>query len=184
MDKRDKRIIDLLFERSEAALELIQDIYGRLIRSVAFNLLHSDTVAEECVNDTLLAIWDTIPPERPDSLSAYAAAITRRRAIDRIRHDTAQKRSSDFTEYESVAEELAFADDVCGTVVDKMETQRILNEFLSSLSASNREIFISRFFDFESLDSISIRMHISKNALSVRISRMKADLSSRLRKEI
>ena len=83
-----------------------------------------------------------------------------------------------------MAEDLAFADDVCDTVVGKMEAQRILNEFLSSLSAKNREIFISRFFDFEPLDSISARMHISKNVLSVRISRMKADLSARLRKEI
>lgn len=184
MKHNDKSIIKLLFDRSESALNIIQDMYGRLIRSIAFNLLKSDSIAEECLNDTLLAIWDTIPPQNPDSIAAYAGAIARRKAIDRFRREKAQKRyTPEDSHFSEVYEEMAFADDFSEDLVQKMELKRVMNEFLAALSSSNREIFMSRYFDFESLDSIAQRMHISKNSLSARLLRMREKLSDMLRKE-
>jgi len=181
MTRHDENIINDLFERKESALTLIEEKYGRLICSAAYNLFRSDSVAEECLNDTLLAIWNTIPPERPDSLASYAVAISRRRAIDRVRRDTAGKRHEEYPAYYEVRDELAFSDDVAEGVVDRMELTRIMNEFLGSLGGRNREIFMRRFFDFESLDSIAATMHISKNGVKSRLSKMKADLSERLK---
>ena len=184
MKKKDETIIQMLFDRQEEALALIQNLYGRLIRSIAFNLYKSDTVAEECLNDTLLDVWNTIPPKNPDSLSAYICTIVRHKTIDRIRADMAQKRYvAEQSEYYSVYEELSFLDDVADGVIERMELQRVMTEFIDSLSATNREIFISRFFDFESLDSIAIKMHMSKNTLGARLHRMRRDLAERLGKE-
>ena len=184
MKKKDETIIQMLFDRQEEALALIQNLYGRLIRSIAFNLYKSDTVAEECLNDTLLHVWNTIPPKNPDSLSAYICTIVRHKTIDRIRADMAQKRYvPEQSEYYSVYEELSFLDDIADGVIEKMEMQRFMTEFIDSLSATNREIFISRFFDFESLENIAIKMHMSKNSLGVRLHRMKQDLAKRLGKE-
>ena len=184
MKKKDEAIIQMMFDRQEEALTLIQNLYGRLIRSVAFNLYKSDTVAEECLNDTLLDVWNTIPPKNPDSLSAYVCTIVRHRTIDRIRADMAQKRYvAEQSEYYSVYEELSFLDDVADGVIERMELQRVMTEFIDSLSATNREIFISRFFDFESLDSIALKMHMSKNTLGARLHRMRRDLAERLGKE-
>lgn len=178
---KDKNIIKLLFDRKEEALALIQSLYGRLVKSIAFNLYKSDTVAEECLNDTLLDVWNTIPPKNPDSLRAYVCTIARHRTIDRIRADMARKRYvPEYSEYYSVYEELEFLDDVADGVVNRMEMKRILDEFLDNLSATNREIFISRFFDFESLDSIALKMHMSKNNLNARLHRMRRDLAERL----
>lgn len=182
--QKDENIIKLLFDRNETALEMIQSLYGNLIRTIAFNLFKSDSVAEECLNDTLLAIWDTIPPERPDSLSAYASAIARRRAVDRLRRETAQKRYvAPDSHYGEVSEELAFADDFSDDVVRKMEITKVMNSFLASLSKTNREIFMCRYFDFESLDSIASRMHISKNSLNAKLFRMREKLKELLEKE-
>ena len=185
MKEKDQNIIQMLFDRKEEALDLIQSLYGRLVRSIAFNLYKSDTVAEECLNDTLLDVWNTIPPKNPESLSAYICTIARHRTVDRIRRDMARKRYvPEHSEYYTVYEELAFLDDVADGVVDRMEMRQIMSEFLDSLSNTNREIFISRFFDFESLDSIAVKMHMSKNTLGARLHRMRRDLAKRFGREM
>lgn len=183
MSEKDQDIIKLLFDRNEEALGLIENQYGRLIRSIAFNLYKSDTISEECLNDTLLDVWNTIPPKTPESLSAYICTIVRHRTVDRIRADMARKRYvPEHSEYYSVYEELSFLDDVANGVVNRMELKRVMGEFVNSLSNTNREIFISRFFDFESLDSIAAKMHMSKNVLGARLHRMRQDLAKRLEK--
>ena len=178
-----KRIIKLLFDRDESALAIIQTELGNLIKSIAYNLFRSDGVAEECLNDTLMDIWNTIPPENPPSLSSYACMIVRRRAIDRIRRENSQKRSRpEGSGYTDVYEELAILDDVAAQVTDRMELSRLISEFLREQPRTNREIFISRYYDFESLDSIAARMHVSKNSVNTRLSRMKVALKEHLEK--
>lgn len=182
--KKDENIIKLLFDRDESALSLIQELYGNLVKSLAFNVLRNDSTAQECLNDTLLAIWDTIPPEKPDSVSAYAAAIVRRKAIDRLRRETAQKRQihGNYT-YDEISEELAFIDDFSADSVKSIVLSEVMNSFLSELSKTNREIFMCRYFDMETLDSISARMHISKNSLNAKLFRMRDKLKTMLEKE-
>ena len=183
MKNTDSHIIELLLQRSEAALEMIQECYGRLVRAIAFNMTKSDTVAEECLNDTLLDIWNSIPPEKPDSVGSYACMIARRRSVDRVRSLNAQKRYMPDTEYVSVYEELAFLDDFSEDVVNGMTLNEVIDDFLDGLSLRDREIFMSRYYDFESMESIASRLHMSKNALSVRLLRIKKKLSERLGKE-
>ena len=170
-------IVKLLFERDESALSHIQTDYGSLIKSIAFNLLKSDAVAEECLNDTLMDIWNTIPPEKPKSIVSYACMIVRRRAIDRIRGERAQKRlRPEGTEYTDVYDELASLDDISDAVVEKMELTRLINGFLVKQSRKNREIFISRYYDFESVESIAARLGMSPNSVATRLLRMRNSL--------
>lgn len=179
-----KSIIKLLFDRDESALAQIQRQYGNLIRSIAFNLFKSDSVAEECLNDTLMDIWNTIPPEEPASISSYACMLVRRRTIDRMRHENAQKRARpEGSEYTEACEELVLLDDISQEIVDRLDLSRIINEFLAEQSRSNREIFISRYYDFESLDSIAARMRLSRSAVGTRLFRMKNSLKEKLEKE-
>lgn len=178
-----KHIIKLLFDRDESAIAIIQNELGNLIKSIAYNLFRSDGVAEECLNDTLMDIWNTIPPENPKSLSSYACMIVRRRAIDRIRRENSQKRARpEGSGYTDVYDDLAVLDDVAAEVTDRLELSRIISEFLREQSRTNREIFISRYYDFESLDSIAARLRISKNSVNTRLSRMKCTLKEHLEK--
>ena len=109
--------------------------------------------------------------------------IVRRRAIDRIRRENAKKRARpEGSGYTDVMEDIALIEDISSTVVDKIELGRIISEYLRGLSRTNREIFISRFYDFESLDSIAARLHLSKNSVNTRLARMKAGLGEKLEK--
>ncbi len=178
-----KEIMKMLCDRDESALGHIQTEYGNLIKSIAYNLFKSDSVAEECLNDTLMDIWDTIPPEDPKSLVSYACMIVRRRAIDRIRSERAQKRTRpEGSEYTEVLEEISYLEDISEEVVDKIELSKILSEYLRTLSRTNREIFISRYYDFETPGSIAARLHLSKNSVNTRLTRMKNGLKEKLEK--
>ena len=88
----DTEIISLLWERQESGLDEILRRYGRMLKQFAGRILPTAQDAEECVNDALLDMWNTITPKRPVSIVSYAAMLTRRRAVDRVRRLTAKKR--------------------------------------------------------------------------------------------
>lgn len=67
----DERIVALYFARSEDALGESEEKYGAYCRSIAYRILRSDADAEECVNDTWLRAWQSIPPAKPESLRHY-----------------------------------------------------------------------------------------------------------------
>ena len=90
----DKEIIRLFFERSEQAINSLSLKYGNLCKSISYNILSNKEDAEECVNDVYLAVWNTIPPQRPDSLSAYISKITRNISLKKYRRNTADKRNN------------------------------------------------------------------------------------------
>ena len=88
----DEKITELLTNRDQSGLAALKAKYGKLILKVCRGFLRSED-AEECANDTLLAVWERIPPDRPDNLTAYICKIARRKTIDRLRYNTAAMRS-------------------------------------------------------------------------------------------
>ena len=178
----DKTIISMLFDRNESALRMIEEKWGRLIKMIAYNIFRSEETAEECLNDTLLDIWNTIPPTEPKSVSSYACMIARRRAIDKVRRESADKRSGSLVEYDAVTREIADITDTADWVINKMELTSQINKFLGTLPPKNREIFISRYFNFEDIESISKRLGVTSNSVTVKLHRMRTDLKEQLRK--
>lgn len=168
----DEPLISLLFQRQESALHEISCQYGSLLKGLARRILPTNEDAEECVNDALLDIWNTIPPQRPASIASYACMLTRRRAVDRVRYLSAQKRNT--SAYQVTLDELeecipgrdAFDED-SDTLKDA------INTFLASLSKQDRLLFTGRYFAFESIETLAKRNHMTKNTVSIRLSRMR-----------
>ena len=92
---QDEKIVSLYWERNEDAIKETDLKYGRYCYSIAFNVLHSPEDSDECVNDTWNSAWNTMPPEKPTKLKSFLGRITRNIAIDRYRHDSAEKRSAE-----------------------------------------------------------------------------------------
>ena len=90
----DEKIVELYWERSEAAIAQTQSKYGKYCHYIAYNILYSDEDAEECVNDTYIKAWDTMPPKKPQRLSTYLGKLTRNIALDRYDYYNADKRRS------------------------------------------------------------------------------------------
>lgn len=179
----DMEIIELYFSRDERAIGESDAKYGRLCRGVALRLLDSAEDSEECVSDTWLRAWDSIPPQRPNILRAFFAKITRNLALDRCRRDAALKRGGG--EYLLALEELrdcASGDDIEGEL-ERQALTEALNAFLRGLEEKEREIFLRRYWLAESLSVIAKRCGLTANAVGLRLMRLRAKLREQLERE-
>ena len=90
----DLKIIEMFFERKECAITETERKYGRYLSKIAYNILFDFEDSEECVNDTYMKAWNSIPPQKPNVLSTFLGKITRRLAIDVFRKKHAEKRGN------------------------------------------------------------------------------------------
>ena len=86
----DSKIISLFFERSEQAIEALNQKYGAAVKKTAANILDDRLDVEECVNDTYLRVWNNIPPHTPDPLAGYVCKIARNLAVNRYHANRAE----------------------------------------------------------------------------------------------
>lgn len=178
----DKEIVDALFARSEEALGEVERKYASLYRGVIGRVLYDDGDVEECANDVLLAVWNSIPPERPNSLGAYLVRLARRIGIDRLRFRTRKKRSADYTVMLSELGECLEASEMPSETDDGV-LARVLSEFLRSLDGETEVLFVRRYIHMESVASLASRFEMSENHVSVKLYRARKRLKERLRRE-
>ena len=175
----DSDVTDLLFARSEQGLALLWDKYGGLCRRIALNLLGNRQDAEECENDVLLAVWSTIPPNRPASLSAYVGKITRNIAVDAIRKQTAKGRKCEGV---VLIDELAecLPDTDSPDPADDLTLRDALQSFFDGLSEEDRAMMVRRYYDGEPTEAISLALGLKHSTVRVRLHRLRERLREHL----
>lgn len=179
----DHQIIHLFIERSEQAIYELSDKYGRVCFKIAKNILRNRLDAEECVNDTYLAAWNTIPPENPNPLLTYVCRIVRNLSIKKYHANTARKRNSF---YDIALDELENCIPKYETVEDEYAVQELanaINRFLAALNRENRMIFIRRYWFSDSISEIASMFRMNKHNVSVRLSRIRSSLKDYLEQE-
>ena len=140
----DTEIINLFFERSEQAITELARKHGNAVARVARNILGNEQDTEECVNDTYLGTWKAIPPNRPSPLRTFVCKIARNLAAAKYHANTAKKRNS---RYDAALDELEGCLAAAGSVeeaYDAKELSEAINAFLSSLSYTDRFLFVRR----------------------------------------
>ncbi len=179
----DQKIIRLLYARSEQAVDALSKKYGPLFRQIAVDILGSGRDAEEAVNDLYLALWDNIPPERPENLKAYAVRVLRNISVKRYHSNAAQKRNSHYdVALEEIAEFLPGAD-TPEEILDAKELTRLLDAFLDGLSARDRVFFLRRYYMAETPAQIGREMGYSAQYISLRLHRVRKHLKDYLMRE-
>ena len=173
----DHKLLMLLWNRSETALQAVSAAYGSRLYTIASNILGDHHDAEECVNDAYLALWNAIPPHRPNPLIAYACRVVRNIALNRRRGRRSQ--------YDVSLEELSgcLSANSLDEAVDARSLGRAINAFLGTLSADNRSIFLRRYWFGDSVREIAATFAMTENAVSVRLSRIRDKLRAYLEKE-
>ena len=177
----DKQIISLLWQRNEDAIAALNEKFGRRLQHLAGNILSSDADAQECVNDTYLALWNTIPPQRPEPLAPFVLRLCKNIAISRLRTVTAQKRSG----YEVALEELSevIGTDTLEDTLSARELGQAIDRFLGTLKQQDRVIFLRRHWQGDSVADIARQLSISEGSVSVRLHRIRNKLKNYLKKE-
>lgn len=181
----EKEIIDMLFARREEALRHLSQRCKAVCCSISRAILGNENDAEECFNDTLLRVWNNIPPDHPENLTAYVAKITRNLSLTRLARETAIKRGGGeyLLVYEELEDCLQNADDLSEQVVEKEALSTALDAFLSDLSDRNREIFLKRYFSFISSRELAKEYGMKESAMRMLLMRMREKLKEYLRRE-
>lgn len=180
----DKDIIDLYFSRDEKALEYTAQKYDSYCYAIAHRILGSEEDAKECVNDVLLAAWDSIPPNRPEKLSLYLGKIAKNLSVNKLRTINAKKRGADYVRVclDELGEVVPAENDPTA-LLESEELTRAIERGLKSVSATNRRIFISRYYYLESVGEIASRFCMNENQVKLRLHRTREKLRKMLRKE-
>ena len=172
----DSGIIELLFRRSERAIGELEKKYGAGCRRIAGNILGYCRDTEECVNDTYLGVWNSVPPKKPDPLQAYIYRTARNLAVKRRRRNTAQKRRR---QYDAALDELEECLSGFTSLEDQLsarELSRLLDSFLDCLSDSDRYLFVRRYWYSDPVENLAKGLEATPNSLYVRLHRIREKL--------
>ncbi|MCD7824170.1 MAG: sigma-70 family RNA polymerase sigma factor [Oscillospiraceae bacterium] len=179
----DSEIIERFNSRSEQAISETREKYGSACLMISRNILGNNLDAEECLSDALLALWNSIPPEKPNPLRAYLFRIVRNISIAKYHSNTAGKRNSF---YDVALDELEECLAGAGTVEQEItarELSTLIDRFLGTLDEDSRMLFVRRYWYSDSVKELSERFGITENNLSVRLSRLRTKLRKYLQKE-
>ena len=175
----DYKIVDLYWERKEKAIAETEKKYGKMLHSLSYSLLSSHEDAEECVNDTYLGAWNTMPSARPMYLGPFLSKITRRLSIDRWRRDHREKRGG----VAGMVEELTECIPDENTPAAEYQRGLLrgeLNSFLGTLSEEKRAVFVRRYFYAQPVGVIAQEMGIGEAKVKVVLHRLREQLKQRL----
>ena len=180
----DNEIIELFFARDEGAVEAAQGKYGAYCAAIARNILDDQGAAEECVNDTWLKCWQSIPPQRPRSLKSFAGRIARNLALSALRADTAQKRGGRQVQLAlDELGEIASGGDNPEGVLDREALRAALDGFLAGLPEQRRDLFLRRYWYLDSVEVLAKRFSMSRTQVTTTLHRLRGKLRVHLQQE-
>ena len=178
----DLQIIELYFARDEHAIKKTDRKYGKMCFRVAKNLLFNNEDSEECVNDTYLTVWNKIPPTRPNNFIAFICKITRNLSLKRLEISNAMKRSAGTIISMSELEK-ALPDQCIAPDVEDEELGKLISAFLWSEKALDRNVFLRKYWFFDSISDIAARYSMNENSVKSMLFRSRNRLREFLRKE-
>lgn len=179
----DREIIALFYARSEQAITELMKQHGAAVTKVAANILTNALDVEECVNDTCLGVWNTIPPQHPDPLRTYVCKIARNLAIKRYHTNTAEKRNNNYDVALDELSECIPATETVESAYAVRELSAAISVFLDTLSYDDRFLFVRRYWYADGVSEIAAMTHMNSHRVSVRLSRTRKKLKIYLEKE-
>lgn len=180
----DSKIVELFWSRNEKAIDEVSAKYSRYCHSIAYNILHNNEDSEECVSDTYIRAWYSMPPHKPNKLSAFLGKITRNLSLNRYEKLNAEKRGDGQTPIVlDELQECIHSSENVDDIVDDIVLKDALNCFLSNLDEEQRNIFLQRYWYLCSIKEISGEHHCSEGKIKMILMRKRNELKCFLEKE-
>ncbi len=178
----DRELAQLFYERSEEALGELEAKYGRLCRKIAGNILSDPRDVEECVNDSLLTVWNRLPEDRPEQLSAYVCKIVRNISLDRLDYNRAKKRSAgDVLPLDELTELLP--DENLRADASERELGEAIGRYLRGQKPERANMFVLRYMSGDSIREIAKKHRCTEAKVRNLLARMRGQLKEHLKKE-
>ena len=180
----DTQIIELFLHRSESAIHRLSDKYHRFCYGIIMKIVPDQRDIEECLNDLYLRIWNSIPPDCPNCLSAYLAKVSRNIALDRYSYNTAQMRNSDLTTaFAELEPYLCMKESSMEHYIDEYSFKEFMNQFLRKLSKESRVFFVRRYWYGDSIKQIAAENKVREEKVKTSLFRTRNKLKLAMQKE-
>ena len=160
----DSKIVDLYWARSDSAIAETAKKFGAYCRTIAYNVLQNPEDSDECVNDTYMRAWNSMPDKRPSALAPYLGRITRNLALSRVTDKNRLKRGGG--EVALALDELDECIAAKGGVeaaFDEKELSHAIDTFLRTLPERECSIFLRRYWYVDSVQDIAARYALREN---------------------
>ncbi len=180
----DEQIVELYWKRDERALEETDLKYKKYLSLVAFNIVHDTLDCEECLNDTYVGAWNSIPPSKPNVLKAFLTTIMRRIAVNRFHHNLRKSSvSSEMSVSLSELEDFVSDSTDVESEIDTAMLGKVISDFIRSLSERRRFIFMSRYYVATPIDTIAKDLNVSRSTVNKELAAIKNALKEKLEME-
>lgn len=177
-DLEDEAIIELYWKRSENAITETDRKYRKKCLSVAKNILNDVSDAEECLNDTYMTAWNTMPPERPVHFLAFLLRIIKNHSFNRFKFSNRYKRKKEVAVSLDELEECIDGNENTEDAFDKEELVSAINDFLRELSPEKRVIFVRKYWYFDTVPLIARRCSMTEENVKVSLMRIRKKLKT------
>lgn len=180
----DNKIIELYWKRIETAIAETSAKYGHFLHTISLNIVKSHEDAEECVNDTYLRTWNSIPPTRPALLKSYLGAIVRNLSLDCYKRRFAGKRAPG--EFSLLLSELEDCIPAASTPEKELEDKEIaiqLSSFIRNLPPDKRLLFLRRYYYCDDIKILSKKFGYSESKTKSTLFAIRKKLKLHLEKE-
>jgi RNA polymerase sigma-70 factor (ECF subfamily) len=169
----DKKLLKLIREKpSEGLGEIIRE-YSGLLTAIVMRVLKNPQETEECVADTFISLWKNIHTvKKADSLKAYLICIARNNAIDRYR----KFKNENTVSIDSIENFEIIADDDVELLVVKNEFMEELQKIIMQIPELDREIFMRKYFLFESVREIAKNLNLTEIQVKDRLYRVRKQI--------
>lgn len=181
---KDSEIVNLYWDRNENAIQQTQNKYGAYLSKVAYNILAEYEDSKECVNDTYMAAWNSMPTNRPNNLGTYLGKIVRQISIDVFRRKHRDKRFA--SEYAISLDELddTFSDGATPEQeLDAKLLDAAINRFVCALPKQTQRAFVGLYYFFDSLKDIASYCGMTEGKVKMLLFRTRQKLKDNLKKE-
>ena len=180
----DQKIINLLESRNQLAIAAIQEKYGTYCTKISMNILSDAQDSEEILSDTCMQVWNSIPPQKPQSLMAFIAKITRNLSINKLKSEKAKKRNCGETPLSYDELDICTPSDI--NIENEAEIKllsRHISDFLYTQKEDARNIFVRKYFYCDSVEDIAERFSFSTSKVKSTLMRTREKLRIYLIKE-
>lgn len=180
----DKKIVELYWRRDEKAIEETDLKYKKYLLAIAYNIVHDTLDCEECLNDTYVGAWNSMPPSCPDILRAFLTTIMRRTAVNRY-HSNNKKSTvpSEMTLALSELEEAIGQEADFEESFDSYRLGKIISDYIRSLSERRRFIFMSRYYAANTVNKIAGDLNLSRSTVNKELAFIRNGLKEKLENE-
>lgn len=174
----DEKLIKLIKNNPSKGLSAAIDQYGAFVKTIAVRILGYENKQdiEECVSDVFVELWKSIDKFNSDKgpLKNYIISIARHVGINTfnrkiIKHELIPLEEDD------LEIELDLTNEVSKTI-----NQSIIKETLEELTQPDKDIFIRRYYLFESVKEIASSLDLTPKSVENKLYRGKEKLKNML----